>query len=129
LLAASEKWTKSTGLELGSVGGLAGRWFAELIKPAAVHAKGLLSQRVRAREQRLMLRLLALSPDAQAYYEGLEQKRLTARHHVRKIVALSEIYPLDAVARAISDGLAYQAFSAESSPSRPAGTASGSPAG
>ena len=114
---------------MGSVGGLAGRWFAELIKPAAVHAKGLLSQRVRAREQRLMLRLLALSPDAQAYYEGLEQKRLTARHHVRKIVALSEIYPLDAVARAISDGLAYQAFSAESSPSRPAGTASGSPAG
>jgi hypothetical protein len=60
-----------------------------------------------------MLRFLALSPDAQAYWEGLEQKRLTARQHVRKIVALAEIYPLDAVARAISDGLAYQAFSAE----------------
>jgi len=27
-LAASERWTKSTGLELGGVGGLAGRWFA-----------------------------------------------------------------------------------------------------
>ena len=77
------------------------------------HAKGLLTQRVRAREQRLMLRFLALSPDAQAYYEGLEQKRLNARNHVRKIVALAEIYPLDEVARAISDGLAYLAFSAE----------------
>jgi len=77
------------------------------------HAKGLLTQRVRAREQRLMLRFLALSPDAQAYWEGLEQKRFNARQHVRKILALSEIYPLDAVARAISDGLAFQAFSAE----------------
>ena len=38
---------------------------------------------------------------------------LNARHHVRKILALAEIYPVDAVARAISDGLAFQAFSAE----------------
>ena len=36
-----------------------------------------------------------------------------ARHHVRRILALAEIYPADAVARAISDGLAFQAFSAE----------------
>ena len=77
------------------------------------HAKGLLAERLRAREQRLMLRFLALSPDAQAYYDGLEQKRLNARHHLRKIVALAEIYPLDAIARAISDGLAFAAFSAE----------------
>jgi transposase len=77
------------------------------------HAKGLLTQRLRAREQRLMLRFLALSPDAQAYWEGLEQKRFNARQHVRKILALSEIYPLDEVARAIFDGLTFQAFSAE----------------
>ena len=36
-----------------------------------------------------------------------------ARHHVRKILALAEIYSADLVARAISDGLAFQAFSAE----------------
>jgi hypothetical protein len=60
-----------------------------------------------------MLRFLALSPDAQAYYDGLEQKRLNARHHVRKIVALAEIYSADEIARAISDGLAFAAFSAE----------------
>jgi transposase len=77
------------------------------------HAKALIARRTRAREQRLMLRFLALSPDAQAYWDGLEQKRLNARQHVRKIVALSEIYPLEALARAISDGLAFHAFSAE----------------
>jgi transposase len=77
------------------------------------HAKGLIAQRSRAREQRLMMHFLALSPDATAYYVGLEQHRLNARHHVRKILALAEIYPADAVARAISDGLAFQAFSAE----------------
>jgi hypothetical protein len=77
------------------------------------HAKALIAQRGHAREQRLMLRFLALSPDAQAYYDGLEQRRLNARNHLRKILALAEIYPADAVARAISDGLAFQAFSAE----------------
>jgi len=77
------------------------------------HAKGLIAQRGRAREQRLMMQFLALSPDAAAYYEGLEQRRFNARQHVRKILALAEIYPTDAVARAISDGLCFEAFSAE----------------
>ena len=77
------------------------------------HAKGLIAKRSRAREQRLMLRFLALSPDAQAYYDGLERKRINARHHVRKILALADVYPHDEVARAIADGLAYEAFSAE----------------
>jgi hypothetical protein len=71
------------------------------------HAKALVAQRSHAREQRLMLRFLALSPDAQAYYDGLEQRRLNARNHLRKILALAEIYAPDAVARAISDGLAF----------------------
>ena len=77
------------------------------------HAKSLIAKRSRATEQRLMLRFLALSPDAQAYHDGLEQKRLNARHHVRKILALAEVYPADSIARAIADGLAFEAFSAE----------------
>lgn len=77
------------------------------------HAKGLMAQRRRASEQRLMVRFLTLSPDAEAYYQGLEERRFNARHHVRKILALAEIYPIDLVARAISDGLAFEAFSAE----------------
>src|SRR3974390_113118 len=69
------------------------------------HPKGLIAQRSRAREQRLMMRFLALSPDATAYYDGLEQRRFTPPHPARKILALAEISPADAVARAIADGL------------------------
>ncbi len=77
------------------------------------HPQALLAQRRNAREQRLLMRFLALSPKAQAYYEGLEQRRLNPRHHVRKIVALAEIYGEDVLARAIEDGLAFHAFSCE----------------
>lgn len=77
------------------------------------HPKALLAQRRNAREQRLMLRFLSLGAHAQAYYEGLEQRRTNARQHMRKIVALSEIYGIEAVARALQDGLSFHAFSCE----------------
>ena len=77
------------------------------------HPKALLAQRHHAREQRLMSEFLRLSPKAQAYYEGLEQRRLNPRHHLRKIVALSEIYGMDAVGRAIEDGIIFEAYSCE----------------
>ncbi len=77
------------------------------------HPKALLAHRRNAREQRLLMHFLALSPKAQAYYEGLEQRRLNARHHLRKIVALAEIYGAEATARAIEDGLVFHAFSCE----------------
>jgi len=77
------------------------------------HPKELLAQRANAREQRLWLRFLSLSPQAQSYYEGLEQRRANARHHLRKIVALSDIYGTEALARAIQDALAFHAFSCE----------------
>ena len=54
-----------------------------------------------------------LSPRAQAYREGLEAKRVNARVHLRKILALAEIHGKDEVARALDDGLELQAFSAE----------------
>jgi len=77
------------------------------------HPKALLAQRRNAREQRLLMRFLSLGPKAQAYYEGLQQRRANARHHLRKIVALSEIYGIEAVARALEDGIAFHAFSCE----------------
>lgn len=77
------------------------------------HPKELLAQRRNAREQRLLMQFLALSPKAQSYYEGLQQRRLNARHHVRKILALSEIYGIEPTARAIEDGLTFHAFSSE----------------
>ena len=77
------------------------------------HEKQLLAQRKNAREQRLVVDFLALSPRAQAYLEGLEAMRVNARIHLRKILALAELHGKDAVARALDDGLELQAFSAE----------------
>ncbi len=77
------------------------------------HPKALLEQRRGARQQKLLGRFLALSPQAQAYYKALAERRLNPAHHVQKIVALSEIYGVDATARAMADAFAYQAFSCE----------------
>ncbi len=77
------------------------------------HAQQLLAQRKSAREQRLLVHFLALSPRAQAYREGLEAKRVNARVHLRKILALAELHGKEAVVRALDDGLELQAFSAE----------------
>jgi hypothetical protein len=46
-------------------------------------------------------------------YQALAERRLNPRHHVQKIVALSEIYGTAAVARAMEDAFAFQAFSCE----------------
>jgi hypothetical protein len=59
------------------------------------------------------MRFLALAPQAELYYRQLELRRLNPHHHVRKIVALSDIYPPDAVARALADALDYGAFAAD----------------
>src|SRR5262245_20944288 len=77
------------------------------------HPKPLLEHRKKARAHQLFLRFLALSPQAEAYYRKLEERRLNPQHHVRKIVALSDIYTPEAVARALDDALTYEAFSSE----------------
>ena len=77
------------------------------------HVAPLLLHRKKAREQKLFLRFLALCPKAHDYYQQLEQRRLNPKHHVQKIVALSELYGVEAVARAMEDAFTYQAFSCE----------------
>lgn len=77
------------------------------------HERELLVQRKSAREQRLVVQFLAISPRAQSYREGLEAKRVNARVHLRKIVALADLHGKEAVARALDDGLELHAFSAE----------------
>ncbi len=77
------------------------------------HPKALLAQRKKARDQKIFMRFFQLSPNAQNYYDQLSQRRMNPRHHVQKIVALSEIYGCEAVERAISDALTFQAFSCE----------------
>jgi transposase len=77
------------------------------------HPRALLVQRRAAKEQRLLMRFLTLSPKAEAYYQQLSQRRMNPRHHIRQIVALSEIYSAEKVARAIEDAFTFQAFSCE----------------
>jgi transposase len=77
------------------------------------HPRALLQQRRAAREQRLLMRFLTLSPRAEAYYQQLTTRRMNPRHHIRQIVALSEIYGTEKLDRAIEDAFTYQAFSCE----------------
>ena len=77
------------------------------------HPKELLNQRKKARDQKIFMRFLALSPKAEQYYRRLEQRRMNPHHHERKIVALSEIHGPDAVARAMEDAFAFDAFSSD----------------
>ena len=77
------------------------------------HPRELVVQRKRAREQRLHLQFIALSPRAQEYYQELLTRRMNYRHHIRQIIALAEIYGTEKVARAIDDAFTYQAFSCE----------------
>jgi hypothetical protein len=59
------------------------------------------------------MRFLTLSSKAEEYYRQLASRRMNPRHHIRQIVALSEIYGTDKLARAIEDACTYQAFSCE----------------
>ena len=77
------------------------------------HARPLLEQRLKAREQQLLHRFLDLCPQAPEYYEQLQQHRLNARHHAQKILALLEIYGADKVTRALQDAHQHQAYSCE----------------
>jgi hypothetical protein len=77
------------------------------------HPQPLLEHRNKARAHQLCLRFLALSPRAEGYDLKLEERRLHPQHHVRNIVAWSDIYPPEAVARALDEALTYEACSSE----------------
>ena len=77
------------------------------------HPKALLAQRRKARDQKIFMRFLSLSARADDYYRQLEQRRMNPLHHIRQIVALSEIYGDQAVQRAMEDAFAFKAFSCE----------------
>lgn len=77
------------------------------------HAKPVLERKRRANEQQIFKRFLALSPRAENYYRQLAERKLSWRTHLRKILALAEVYGAEKVARALDDALEYQAFSSE----------------
>ena len=77
------------------------------------HSKTLLAQRKKAADQAIYMRFLTLSNRAKEYYQQLGQRRINPFNHIRKIVALSEIYPKEQVALAIEDAIKFDAFSSE----------------
>jgi len=77
------------------------------------HEKELLQQRRRGRDQRIYQRFLQLTSQADEYYRQLAERRMNPRHHVGRIVALSEIYGADKIARAIQDATEFGAYSSE----------------
>jgi len=77
------------------------------------HPKVLLAQRKKAKDQKIFMRFLSLSEKSQQYYHQLEQRRMNPFHHIRQIVALSEIYSKEQVTIAIEDAFSFSAFSCE----------------
>ena len=77
------------------------------------HIQELLVHRHRAREQTFLQAFLSLGPQADLYARKLQEKRLNAPHHIQKIVALSQIYGTDKVARALEDALKFEAYGCE----------------
>jgi transposase len=77
------------------------------------HPKTLLAHRKKAKDQKIFMRFLSLSDKAQEYYRQMDQRRMNPFHHIRQIVALSEIYPEEQVTRAIEDAFHFKAFSCD----------------
>ena len=77
------------------------------------HSQPVLERKRRGDEQHLLKRFLALSPQAETYYLQLAERKFSWRLHLRKIVALSDVYGTEKIARALADALAFQAFSSE----------------
>lgn len=77
------------------------------------HVRELLDQRRKARQAHLLLRFYALCPRSEEYHRRLEERRLNARVHITKIMALADIHGKDKVARALEDAFEFEAFSSE----------------
>lgn len=77
------------------------------------HPKELIRQRKKGKDQKIFMRFLQISPKALEYYQIMEQRRVNPNHHIIKIVALSETYGTEPVARAIEDAFVLQAFSSD----------------
>jgi transposase/DUF971 family protein len=77
------------------------------------HVRLLLARRPRAQEQQILARFLRLDPLAETYWQHLEQVRVHAGTHVRKIVAMCDIYGPEEVVRALRDTHELGAYSCE----------------
>ncbi len=72
-----------------------------------------LEQRKGGERERLLLRFLALSPQAGAYHHGLQERRMNAGHHLARILALVPTYGEPAVGAAIANAQQLGAYSSD----------------
>jgi len=77
------------------------------------HPKELIAQRKKANDQKLFCRFQALSPRAMDYFRELDARHLNAGHHVKKILALTDIHGADAVTMAMDDALKLHVYGAD----------------
>lgn len=77
------------------------------------HQRTLLAYKKNAREQQALSRLLRLSPQAELFVQGLQNRNLRARHHILKVCALVDIYGEEALRRALEDAVELEAFHSE----------------
>ena len=77
------------------------------------HVRELLNQRRNARQAHLLLGFYALCARAEEYHGKLQERRLNARSHITRIMALSDIYGKDKVIRALEDAFVFEAYSSE----------------
>jgi len=79
----------------------------------ADHPKALLAGRQKARAHKTLQSFLQLGEHAEAFYHGLQKRRLNAPTHLRKIIALEGVYTRAQIAEAISDAHQIEAYSSE----------------
>jgi transposase len=77
------------------------------------HPKALLLKRRKGEKHKLLQRFLQLSECAQDYYLKLGERTANPDLHVRKILALSEHYPLQEVKTALEDAFCFDCFKSE----------------
>jgi transposase len=77
------------------------------------HAKELLERKRKANNQHIVKRFMSIGPKAETYYRQLAERKLSWQSHLRKIVALVDVYGQEKVARAMEDAMQYQAFSSD----------------
>ena len=77
------------------------------------HQQDIRESRKKANQQNLDREFLNICPQAQNFMEGLDLKGLNSNFHMRKILALVDIYGRDAVANVFDDMIEFQAYRSE----------------
>ena len=77
------------------------------------HPMKVLERKRNVGKQKLRKLFLSISPAAEAYYQGLKEKRLVPWNHFRNIMELVEIHGKERVNKAIEEAVHFRAFSSE----------------